>query len=130
MLPRPRLRICLLLSQSATPPRDGVQYGQRPDESFEHETLIVSRALDGASLVFMFSTRFGVVEDDGEGEGEGGAVLKVSSHVRRHVEAGTLIVTVNNVLSEADGFRLVRRVEGPDSERTGGSEAYIWEAVA
>ena len=54
---------------------------------------------------------------------------RMSLDARRHVASRTLIVTVNNVLDEEDGFRLLRRAEGPDSERTGGSTAYVWEAV-
>jgi hypothetical protein len=91
------------------------------------------RCIEGTTLVFMFSTRFGAEEGEeqaeGNGNGNGTGTLKVSSHVRRHVSVGTLVVTVNNVLNEADGFELLRKETGPDSERTGGSTAYVWAAV-
>jgi hypothetical protein len=55
--------------------------------------------------------------------------LKVSKALREALRVGAVAVTVNNVLDEADGFELQMRLNGPDSERAGGSTAYIWRAV-
>jgi hypothetical protein len=75
----------------------------------------------GAALVFMFSTKFSVDETS--------RCLKVSKALREALVVGAVAVTVNNVLDEADGFELQMRLNGPDSERAGGSTAYIWRAV-
>ena len=55
--------------------------------------------------------------------------MKVSKALREALVVGAVAVTVNNVLDEADGFELQMRLNGPDSERAGGSTAYIWRAV-
>ena len=78
-------------------------------------------ATKGAALVFMFSTKFSVDETS--------RCLKVSKALREALRVGAVAVTVNNVLDEADGFALQMRLNGPDSERAGGSTAYIWRAV-
>jgi hypothetical protein len=78
-------------------------------------------ATKGAALVFMFSTKFSVDETS--------RCLKVSKALREALGVGAVAVTVNNVLDEADGFELQMRLNGPDSERAGGSTAYIWRAV-
>lgn len=78
-------------------------------------------ATKGAALVFMFSTKFSVDETS--------RCLKVSKALREALRVGVVAVTVNNVLDEADGFELQMRLNGPDSERAGGSTAYIWRAV-
>ena len=78
-------------------------------------------ATKGAALVFMFSTKFSVDETS--------RCLKVSKALREALVVGAVAVTVNNVLDEADGFALQMRLNGPDSERAGGSTAYIWRAV-
>ena len=78
-------------------------------------------ATKGAALVFMFSTKFSVDETS--------RCLKVSKALREALRVGAVAVTVNNVLDEADGFELQMRLNGPDSERAGGSTAYIWRAV-
>ena len=78
-------------------------------------------AMKGAALVFMFSTKFSVDETS--------RCLKVSKALREALRVGAVAVTVNNVLDEADGFALQMRLNGPDSERAGGSTAYIWRAV-
>ena len=77
-------------------------------------------ATRGASMVFMFSTKFAV---DGDGR------LAVSPKLRPALVAGTVVVTVNNELATADGFELVARMDGPDGERSGGSTACVWRAV-
>mmetsp|Transcript_14282 Transcript_14282/g.23490 ORF Transcript_14282/g.23490 Transcript_14282/m.23490 type:complete len:245 (-) Transcript_14282:224-958(-) len=107
-----------------------------------YDAEVMAEALEGATLVFMFSTRFGVDEGGGEdvvgddggdrewGVGEGEGTLKVSSHLRQHIAAGTVVVTVNNVMRATDGFELRRRATGRDTERTmGSSTAYVWMAV-
>ena len=78
-------------------------------------------ATKDAALVFMFSTKFSVDETS--------RCLKVSKALREAIRVGAVAVTVNNVLDEADGFALQMRLNGPDSERAGGSTAYIWRAV-
>ena len=77
-------------------------------------------ATRGASMVFMFSTKFAV---DGDGR------LAVSPMLRPALATGAVVVTVNNELATADGFELVARADGPDGERSGGSTAYVWRAV-
>ena len=69
----------------------------------------------------MFSTKFSVDETS--------RCLKVSKALREALRVGAVAVTVNNVLDEADGFALLTQLNGPDSERAGGSTAYIWRAV-
>ena len=77
-------------------------------------------ATRGASMVFMFSTKF-AVDRDGR--------LAVSPMLRPALATGAVVVTVNNELATADGFELVARADGPDGERSGGSTAYVWRAV-
>ena len=78
-------------------------------------------ATKGAALVFMFSTKFSMDETS--------RCLKVSKALREALRVGVVAVTVNNVLDEANRFELQMRLNGPDSERAGGSTAYIWRAV-
>jgi len=42
--------------------------------------------------------------------------LAVSSHLRKHLQPGAVVVTVDNVLQERAGFRLRRTVKGPNSD--------------
>ena len=88
-------------------------------DMYDPHTL--NNATKGAALVFMFSTKFSVDETS--------RCLKVSKALREALPVGAVAVTVNNVLDEADGFALQMRLNGPDSERAGGSTAYIWRAV-
>jgi hypothetical protein len=88
-------------------------------DMYDPHTL--NNATKGAALVFMFSTKFSVDETS--------RCLKVSKALREALRVGAVAVTVNNVLDEADGFALLTQLNGPDSERAGGSTAYIWRAV-
>ena len=85
-----------------------------------YDAVALTDATRGASMVFMFSTKFAV---DGDGR------LAVSPKLRPALVAGTVVVTVNNELATADGFELVARMDGPDGERSGGSTACVWRAV-
>lgn len=98
----------------------------------------LAAALEGATLVFLFATRFATQEvfevgasmhDDSVGWEKNEGTLLVSSRLRPHLRVGAMVVTVNNRLREADGYALMRQVEGPDAEQTGGSVAYVWRVV-
>ena len=85
-----------------------------------YDAVALTDATRGASMVFMFSTEFAT---DGDGR------LAVSPKLRPALNAGAVVVTVNNELATGDGFELVARADGPDGERSGGSTAYVWRAV-
>ena len=98
----------------------------------------LAAALEGATLVFLFSTKFATQEvfevgssldDDSVGWERNEGTLLVSSRLRPHLRVGAMVVTVNNRLREADGYELARAAEGPDAERTGESVAYVWRVV-
>ena len=87
--------------------------------------------LENATVVFMFSTRFeGAISQEGDdGSGEAAKTLKVGPFLRPHLRVGALVVTINGKLSPQDGYQLMRTEHGPDSERVGGSTAYVWKVV-
>jgi len=85
-----------------------------------YDAEALTAATRGASMVFMFSTKFAL---DRAGR------LAVSPKLRPALASGAVVVTVNNELATADGFELVARADGPDGERSGGSTAYVWRAV-
>jgi hypothetical protein len=99
-------------------------------------------ALEGATLVFAFATKFNRlrrnvaaekraekratetkanddVASDFDHHDDDGSYLALSPHIRPHLRVGALVVVVNGSLPPRDGFELVATRFGPDAERNG-----------
>ena len=99
-------------------------------------------ALEGATLVFAFATKFNrlrrnvaaeksaekratetkandAVASDFDHHDDDGSYLALSPHIRPHLRVGALVVVVNGSLPPRDGFELVATRLGPDAERNG-----------
>ena len=110
-------------------------------------------ALEGATLVFAFATKFNRlrrnvaaekraekratetkanddVASDFDHHDDDGSYLALSPHIRPHLRVGALVVVVNGSLPPRDGFELVATRFGPDAERNGrDSVARVYRVV-
>ena len=100
----------------------------------------LSAALENATLVFAFATRFKrdderdeegpfVEEEDSVQGDESCMYLRLSRHVRPHLRVGALVVIINGALRREDGFELIRVERGPDAERGRDSVARVYRVV-
>ena len=94
----------------------------------------LSAALENATLVFAFATRFARdvrVDEEGrvEEEDSESSYLCLSRHVRPHLRVGALVVVINGALRREDGFELIRVERGPDAERGRDSVARVYRVV-
>ena len=105
-------------------------------------------ALEGATLVFAFATKFNRLMEDqnveafetrlekrahdgaNDDHNDDGSYLALSPHIRPHLRVGALVVVVNGSLPPRDGFELVATRLGPDAERNGrDSVARVYRVV-
>jgi hypothetical protein len=102
-------------------------------------------ALEGATLVFAFATKFNRLMDQNveafetlekrapganDDFNDDGSYLALSPHIRPHLRVGALVVVVNGSLPPRDGFELVATRFGPDAERNGrDSVARVYRVV-
>ena len=99
----------------------------------------LSAALENATLVFAFATRFKrdderdeekpFVEEEDSVDDESSSYLRLSRHVRPHLRVGALVVIINGALRREDGFELIRVERGPDAERGRDSVARVYRVV-
>ena len=92
----------------------------------------LSAALENATLVFAFATRFArddVDEGADDSSDDSSSYLRLSRHVRPHLRVGALVVAINGALRPEDGFEAIRVERGPDAERGRNSVARVYRVV-
>ena len=102
----------------------------------------LSAALERATLVFAFATRFNresAASDEtdeatsdvsSDVDDDRTPYLRLSRHMRPHLRVGALAVIVNGALRRSDGFDLIATRRGPDAERNGrDSVARVYRVV-